>query len=62
MSEFFELNDRFEILKSKTDILGNIIDGFSSISHSMRSLFIEWVVVILIVLEVILMIIELIRP
>lgn len=62
MSEFFELNDRFEILKSKTDILGNIIDGFSSISHSMRSLFIEWVVVILIVLEVILMVIELIRP
>lgn len=62
MSEFFELNDRFEILKSKTDILGNIIDGFSSISHSMRSLFIERVVVILIVLEVVLMVIELIRP
>ncbi|HOJ11980.1 MAG TPA: RMD1 family protein [Clostridiales bacterium] len=61
MSEFFELNDRFEILKSKTDILGNVIDGFSSISHSMRSLFIEWVVIVLIVLEVILMIIELIR-
>lgn len=61
MSEFFELNDRFEILKSKTDILGNIIDGFSSISHSIRSIFIEWVVVILIVLEVVLMVIELIK-
>ena len=58
MAEFFELNDRFEILKSKTDILGSIVDGFSSISHAMRGIFVEWVVVILIILEVILMIAE----
>jgi required for meiotic nuclear division protein 1 len=56
MSEFFELNDRYEILKSKTLILNNIVGGFSSISHSMRGLFVEWVIVILIVIEVILMI------
>lgn len=61
MAEFFELNDRFEIIKQKTDVLNNIIEGFSSISHSMRGLFVEWVVVILIILEVILMVAELLK-
>lgn len=56
MSEFFELNDRFEIMQRKTEILNNIISGFSSISHSIRGLVIEYVIVILIVMEVILMI------
>lgn len=58
MAEFFELNDRYEILKSKTAILYNIMEGFSTISHSTRGIFVEWVIVLLIVAEVILMIIE----
>jgi len=61
MSDFFELNDRYEILKSKTEILNNIMDGFSSISHSIRGLFVEWIIVFLIVAEVILMIIEIVK-
>ncbi len=61
MSEFFELSDRFEIMTKKTDILDNIITGFSSISHSIRGLFVEWVIVLLIVLEVILMTADLLR-
>jgi uncharacterized Rmd1/YagE family protein len=52
MTEFFELNDRYKILKSKTEILYNIMDGFSTISHSIRGLFVEWIVVILIVIEI----------
>lgn len=59
MAEFFELNDRYEILKRKTDILNSIIGGFSSISHSIRGLFVEWVIVILIVVEVALMLADL---
>lgn len=59
MSEFFELNDRFLILKSKTDIINNIIGAFTSISHSMRGLFVEWIIIILIIAEVILMILAL---
>jgi required for meiotic nuclear division protein 1 len=58
MTEFFELNDRFKILKSKTDILYNIMDGFSTISHSIRGLFVEWIIVILIVVEIILTLTE----
>lgn len=61
MSEFFELNDRFEILTKKTAILNNIIEGFSSISHSIRGLFVEWVIVALIIAEVILMLAELMK-
>lgn len=55
MSVFFELRDRFLILNKKTDVLNNIIDGFSSISHSFRGLFIEWLIVILILVEIVLM-------
>lgn len=61
MSEFFELNDRYEIFKTKTNILNDIINGFSMISHSMKGLFVEWVIVILIIAEVILMTIELLK-
>ncbi|KAF1086439.1 hypothetical protein SPSYN_00157 [Sporotomaculum syntrophicum] len=55
MSYFFELNDRYEVIKSKTEILKGIIDGLSTITNAMRGLFVEWVIVILIVVEVILM-------
>ncbi|CAH1223024.1 hypothetical protein PAECIP111891_05437 [Paenibacillus allorhizoplanae] len=58
MIEFFELSDRFTILKSKTDILYHILEGFSNISHSIRGLFVEWIVVILIVIEVVLTILQ----
>lgn len=54
MIDFFELNDRYKILKSKTESLYNIMDGFSTISHSIRGLFVEWIVVILIVIEILL--------
>lgn len=61
MSEFFELNDRYVTLKEKTNILNSIIDGFSSISHSIRGLFVEWVIVILILVEVFLMVVDLLK-
>lgn len=59
LSGFFELSDRFTILTKKTDVLNNIIGGFSSISHSFRGLFLEWIIVILILVEIILMMAEL---
>jgi len=57
MADFFELNDRYEVIKSKTVILKGIVDGLSTISNAMRGLFVEWVIVVLIVVEVILMLI-----
>lgn len=61
MSEFFELNDRYSILKNKTEILSNMMEGFSAISHSIRGMFVEWVIVLLIVAEVILMCVEIVK-
>lgn len=58
MLEFFELNDRYKILKDKTEILYNIMGGFSDISHSIRGLFVEWVIVILILFEIVLTLLE----
>ncbi|WP_045575775.1 RMD1 family protein [Desulfosporosinus sp. I2] len=58
MSEFFELSDRYEVIKSKTEILKSIIDGLATISHSIRGLFVEWVIVVLIVIEVLLMVFD----
>jgi uncharacterized Rmd1/YagE family protein len=61
LSDFFELNDRYEVIKSKTDILKNIVGGLASVSQSMRSLFVEWVIVVLIAVEMIFMIAELLN-
>jgi required for meiotic nuclear division protein 1 len=58
MFDFFELNDRYKILKSKTEILYNIMDGFSNISHSIRGLFVEWIIVLLIVFEIVLTLLD----
>lgn len=61
MADFFELSDRYTILTKKTDVLNNIINGFSSISHFVSSMVVEWIIVLLIVVEVILMIIDLLH-
>jgi uncharacterized Rmd1/YagE family protein len=58
MAEFFELNDRYEILKKKTESIKSIIDNFSSISNTMRGLFVEWVIVALIMFEIMITIFE----
>lgn len=61
LSEFFELSDRYEIIKSKSTVCNNIITGFSSISHAFRGLRVELIIVLLIVVEVVLMILELLK-
>jgi len=61
MSEFFELSDRFVVLKSKTDIINSILGAVTSISHSMRGLFVEWIIIVLIVAEIILMFLDLFK-
>jgi required for meiotic nuclear division protein 1 len=62
LADFFELNDRYEILEHKTNTLKNILDGFTSVSHSIRMFRLEWAVVILFVLEVLLMALEYWKP
>lgn len=59
LSEFFELNDRYEIFKSKIEILNNIKDGFADMSFTKRGMKLEWAIIWLIIAEVVLMILEL---
>lgn len=61
MAKFFELNDRYQILKQKTDVLNIIIGHFSSISHSLRGLLVEWIILILILVELLVMILEMFK-
>lgn len=61
MSDFFELSDRYTVLTKKTDMLNNIINGFSSVSHFISGMVVEWIIVLLIVVEVVLMIADLLR-
>jgi uncharacterized Rmd1/YagE family protein len=61
MAKFFELNDRYQILKQKTDVLNIIIGHFSSITHSLKNIRVEWIILILILIELVVMIVELIK-
>jgi uncharacterized Rmd1/YagE family protein len=60
LSIVFELSDRYAILKQKTDTLRHIVEGFTSVTHGMRSYLMEVIVIILILVEVILMVLELV--
>lgn len=61
LSQFFELTDRYEIMQNKLNIINGVKEGFSTISSSMRGLILEWIVVILILVEVIIMLIDLFK-
>lgn len=60
LSVIFELSDRYEILKQKTDTLRHIVEGFTAVNHGTRSYLMEVVILILILLEVILMTLDLV--
>lgn len=60
LSVIFELADRYEILKQKTDTLRHIVEGFTAVNHGTRSYVMEVIVIVLILVEVVLMILELI--
>jgi uncharacterized Rmd1/YagE family protein len=61
MSDFFELTDRYEVLKQKTALLSNVVNGISSMSHTVKSVLIEVAILILILVEVVIMLIELFK-
>lgn len=61
LAKFFELDERYKTLRSKTEIINSIIDNFASISNSIRGLFVEWVIVLLILVEIIMGLIEMFK-
>jgi required for meiotic nuclear division protein 1 len=58
LTELFELRDRYERLRHKTEVLMDITEVFSSLTHAKRGNKLEWMVIILIAIELILSIID----
>lgn len=58
LSTLFELDDRYEKIRHKTDTLMNITEVFSGLAHAKRGNRLEWMVIILITIEIILSLIE----
>lgn len=61
MADFFELSDRYTVLKQKTELLNQIVENISSTSHTIKSIVIEVSVLILIAIEVVIMVIDLFK-
>lgn len=61
MSDFFELTDRYDVLKAKGDAVEKINSSIASMNDHSRSMFVEWLILGLILVEVVLMILDLLR-
>jgi required for meiotic nuclear division protein 1 len=58
LSDLFELKDRYEKIRHKTEILLDITEVFTSLTHAKRGTKLEWMVIILILIEIIMSILE----
>jgi len=58
LSDLFDLSERFEKIKNKTEVLLDVIDVFSTLMHSKKGTTLEWIVIILIAFELILPVFE----
>ena len=54
LSKVFELYDRYEKMKAKTNTLMDIISVFNELTHQKKGDYLEWTVIILILMELIL--------
>lgn len=57
-SELFELSDRYEKIRHKTETLLDITEVFTSLAHAKRGTKLEWMVIILILIEIVMSLIE----
>lgn len=61
MANLFELDQRYQEIKHKSETLMDITEVFSGLSHSRRATRLEWTIIILIVIEILIYIFEIIR-
>ena len=54
MADQFELRQRYEEIRHKSETLMDITEVFSSLSHAARASRLEWIIIILILVEIIL--------
>lgn len=58
LSELFEIKYRYDRLRHKTEVLMDITEVFSGLTHAKRGNKLEWLVIILILIELILSVID----
>lgn len=61
MAGLFELNQRYQEIKHKSETLLDMTDVFSSLSHARRSARLEWIIIVLIAIEIVLYVLEMYR-
>jgi uncharacterized Rmd1/YagE family protein len=62
MAGLFELDQRYQEIKHKSETLLDMTDVFSSLSHARRSARLEWIIIVLIAIEVVLYVVDFVRP
>jgi required for meiotic nuclear division protein 1 len=58
MADLFELSQRYEEIRHKSETLMDITEVFSSLSHARRASCLEWIIIILIFVEIVLYLIQ----
>lgn len=61
MAQLFELNQRYAEIKHKSETLLDMTGVFNSLSNARRSARLEWIIIVLIAIEIILYLLELLR-
>ena len=56
--DLFELKDRYEKIRHKTEVLLDITEVFSSLTHARRGNRLEWAVIILILIEILMTVVD----
>jgi uncharacterized Rmd1/YagE family protein len=58
LSDLFELRDRYDKIRHKTEVLLDITEVFAGLTHAKRGTRLEWAVIILILFEIIMSLAE----
>jgi uncharacterized Rmd1/YagE family protein len=61
MANLFELNQRYQEIRHKSETLLDITEVFTSLSHARRSSRLEWIIIILIFIEIVIYLVEILR-
>jgi len=61
LANLFELNQRYNQIKHKSDTLLDINEVITGLSHARRSARLEWIIIILIAIEIALFLLEMVR-
>ncbi len=61
MASLLELNQRYQEIKHKSETLLDMTHVFTGLSHARRSARLEWIIIILIGIEIFLYVLEIVR-